>query len=161
MAGQQIIESKGLRTARGGISAAGLTATRLFRRYAGINPLSQAPAGGAPTLSVRSQFMTLTVEAGDYVFLSHSQLPNFETGRRGVYNRLYEVIEKQPDYSAGSMAWTLLDTGWAISKVASRVAPQGTPAYSSASTTLRSRYMFISQNSTKTYSDGTPGKTLF
>lgn len=161
LAGQQIIESKGLRSERGGVALAGLTATRIFRRYSGINPITRAPLGGAPTLSVTSQFMTLKVEAGDYVFASHPLLPNFETGRRGVATRLYEVIGKQPNYTEGSMTCTLLDSGWARSKVLSRVAPQGTPAFPNASSSARSRYLFISGAATNAYSDGTPGKTIF
>jgi hypothetical protein len=161
LAGQDIIESKGLRSARGGISLAGLTATRIFRRYAGLNPVTLAPTGGAPTLAVSSQYMTLTVEAGDYVFASHPLLPNFETGRRGVFNRIYQVIEKQPNYGEGSMAYSLLDAGWVSGKKLSRVAPAGTADYPAAATSDRSRYMFVCNSATGAYSDGTAGKTIF
>jgi hypothetical protein len=161
LAGQDIIESKGLRSVRGGISLAGLTATRIFRRYAGINPVTLAAYGGAPTLGISSQFMTLTVEAGDYVFASHPLLPNFETGRRGVFNRIYEVIEKQPNYSQGSMTYSLLDTGWASAKKLSRVAPDGTAAFADASSGDRARYIFICNSLTGAYSDGPAGKTIF
>ena len=161
LAGQGIIESKGLKSVRGGVSLAGLTATRIFRRYAGINPVTIAPTGGAPTLAVSSQYVTLTVETGDYVFASHPMLPNFETGRRGVFNRIYEVIEKQPNYAEGSMAYSLLDTGWVSGKKLSRVAPEGTAPYTSASSGERARYMFICRAQTGTYSEGTPAKTIF
>lgn len=161
LAGQDIIESKGLRSVRGGISLAGLTATRIFRRYAGINPVTYAPTGGAPTLGITSHYMTLTVETGDYIFASHPLLPNFETGRRGVYNRIYEVIEKQPNYSEGSMAYSLLDAGWASAKKLSRIAPQGTAAFPEASSGDRSRYLFICSSASDSYSDGTEGKTIF
>jgi hypothetical protein len=161
LAGQQIIESKGLRSLRAGVSLAGLTATRIFRRYAGINPVTGASAGGAPTLAVTSQYMTLTADVGDYVFASHPLLPNFETGRRGVYNRIYEVVERQPQFSQGSMTYHLLDTGWASAKKLSQVAPQGTPAYTLASSSQRSQYMFVSNSATGGYSDGTAAKTIF
>ena len=105
--------------------------------------------------------MTLKVEAGDYVLASHPLPPNFETGRRGVASHIYEVIGKQPNYTEGSMTCTLLDSGWAGSKVLSRVAPQGTPVFPNASSSARSRYLFISSAATKAYSDGTPGKTIF
>jgi hypothetical protein len=59
------------------------------------------------------------------------------------------------------MAYQLLDTGWMGTKVLSRIAPQGTPAWSSASTAQRERYMFLSQEASQTYSDGTAGKTVF
>jgi len=110
---------------------------------------------------VVSHFLTLTVEVGDYVFLSHRLLPSFETGRRGLFNRVFEVIEKQPDYSAGTITYRLLDTGWMTKKRLSRLAPQGTPTYPAASDAERARYMFICQDLTAAYSDGTAGKTIF
>jgi len=161
LAGQHTIESKGLKLARGGASLAGLTATRIFRRYGGMDPVGGAPNGGAVTLAVTSHFMTLTVEVGDYVFLSHPLLPNFATGRRGVANRICEVIEKQPDYAEGTMTYRLLDVGWVVSKRLPRIAPDGTPAWPSATSAQRDRYMFVCADATKQYSDGTAGKTIF
>ena len=161
LAGQDIIESKGLRTARGGLSLAGLTATRIFRRYDGVDPVNGSPRGGAPTSSINSQYMTLTVESGDFAFLSHPLMPNFQTGRRGVFNQIVEVIDKQPKYNEGSMTYQLLDSGWMSSKILSRIAPAGTPAFTVASSSQRARYAFLSANSTKSFSDGTAAKTIF
>jgi len=161
LAGQHIIESKGLKLARGGASLAALTATRIFRRYAGLDPVSSAPNGGAPTLSVTSHFLTLTVEVGDYVLVSHPLLPNFQTGRRGIYNRLFEVIEKQPDFAQGTMAFRLLDAEWMRSKRISRLAPPETPAWPSATQAQRDRYMFVCADSTRQYTDGTTAKTIW
>lgn len=161
LAGEDIIESKGMRSARGGVSLAGLTATRIFRRYSGIDPVSQLPKGGALDLTVVSHFMTLTVEIGDFVFASHSLLPDFGIGRRGVFNRLFEVVEKQPNFAEGTMNYRLLDAGWISAKKLSRLAPQGTPAFTAASSAQQARYMFISADATQEYSDGAPGKTIF
>jgi hypothetical protein len=72
-----------------------------------------------------------------------------------------EVVDKQPNYTRGNMAYQLLDTGWMGSKVLSRIAPQGTPAWSGASSAQRERYMFLSQEATGAYSDGTAGTTVF
>ncbi len=161
LAGEDIIESKGMKLERGGASLAGITANRIFQRYGGMDPVTGSPRGGAATLSVTSQFMNLTIEAGDYVHFSHPLLPNLESGTQGIYNRTMEVVDKQPNYTQGNMAYRLLDTGWMGAKVLSRIAPQGTPGWSAASSTERERYMFLSQESTRTYSDGTPGKTVF
>ncbi|TAM79187.1 MAG: hypothetical protein EPN47_19455 [Acidobacteria bacterium] len=161
LAGEDIIESKGMKLERGGASLAGITANRIFHRYGGIDPVSGLPRGGAPALSVTSQFMNLTIEAGDFVYFSHPLLPNLEAGTRGVYNRIMEVVGKQPNYTQGNMAYQLLDTGWMGGKVLSRIAPQGTPAWSAASSAERERYMFLSQESNGNYSDGTRGKTVF
>jgi hypothetical protein len=161
LAGEDIIESKGMKLERGGASLANITANRIFQRYGGIDPVTAAPRGGAPALSVTSQFMNLTIEAGDFVYFSHPLLPNLEAGTSGVYNRIMEVVDKQPNYTQGNMAYRLLDTSWMGAKVLSRIAPQGTPAWSAASNTERERYMFLSQESSRAYSDGTPGKTVF
>lgn len=161
LAGENIIESKGTRLERGGAALASVTANRIFERYGGINPATGSPRGGAPTVSVTSQFMSLTIEVGDFVYLSHPLLPNLESGTRGIYNRIMEVINKQPNYTQGNMVYQLLDTGWVSSKALSLIAPQGTPAWSEASNTQRERYMFLSQEATQTYSDGTLAKTVF
>ena len=59
------------------------------------------------------------------------------------------------------MTYRLLDMGWMAAKKLSRVAPQGTPAYPSASSAARTRYMFICDDTTGQYSDGTVGKTIW
>ena len=161
LAGQDIIESKGLRATRGGVSLAGLTATRIFRRYDGVDPVSGSPRGGAPTSSITSQYMTLTVEPGDFAFLSHPLMPNFQTGRRGVFNQIVEVTDKQPNYRDGTMTYKLLDSGWLRGKVLSRVAPAGTPDFTAASSFQRARYGYLASSSTQAYSDGTSAKTVF
>jgi len=161
LAGHHLIESKGLKAARGGISLAALGATRIFRRYGGLDAVSGAPNGGAAMLTVTTHFMTLTVEVGDYVYLSHPLLPDFESGRRGVSNRIFEVFEKQPNYAQGTMTYRLLDTNWIRSKKLSRVAPTGTPAWPDATQAQRDRYMFICLDSTKKHGDGTAGKTIW
>jgi hypothetical protein len=161
LAGQHTIESKGLRLARGGASLAGLTATRIFRRYAGVNPASGEMRGGAAIYTVQSHFLTLPVEVGDFVFLSHPLLPDLGTGRRGVSNRICEVIEKQPNFAQGTMTFRLLDLGWVGGKKVSLVAPQGTPSFPAASSTERATYMFAADAATLQYSDGTEGKPIF
>jgi hypothetical protein len=161
LAGEDIIESKGMRTARGGAALAGITARRIFSRFAGIDPVSDLPAGGAMVLTVTAQYMTLTVEVGDWVYFSHPLVPNLRTGRRGIFNELFEVIDKQPDYSKGTMTYKLLDTSWLSSKILALIAPAGTPAWSSATSAERNRYLFLSNSATGSYSDGTPGRTVW
>lgn len=161
LAGENIIESKGMKLVHGGASLANITANRIFQRYGGMNPVTGVPRGGAPILSVTSQFMNLTTQAGDFVYFSHPLLPNLETGTRGIYNRIMEVVDKQPNYTRGNIAYQLLDTGWIGDKVLTRIAPQGTPVWNEASNSQREAYMFLSAESTQAYSDGTPGKTVF
>jgi len=107
--GQQwVCESKGLRTELGGQWFAQWAATRLFRRFAGT---PTALRGGAPTLQIEAFLMTLPVWAGDYVTVTHSKLPDVTTGAIGVTGRVYEVIDRSPDYAKGRMTYKLLDTG--------------------------------------------------
>ena len=55
--------------------------------------------------------MTLPVWVGDYLTLSHPLMPDLQTGALGVTNRVYEVVNRDPDYAGGKMKYTLLDTG--------------------------------------------------
>jgi hypothetical protein len=48
---------------------------------------------------------------GDLVVVTHSQMPNLLTGELGVTERLYEVIDREPDFARGRMRYRLLDTG--------------------------------------------------
>ncbi|HVB56426.1 MAG TPA: hypothetical protein VNE63_08355 [Candidatus Acidoferrales bacterium] len=161
LAGEDIIESKGIRTARGGAALAGITARRIFSRFSGIDPVTDRPTGGAMVLTVTAQYMTLTVEVGDLVYFSHPLVPNLRTGRRGIFNEIFEVIDKQPDYSKGTMTYKLLDTSWLSSKILSLIAPAGTPPWTAATSAERNRYMFLSSSATGAYSDGTSGKTVW
>jgi hypothetical protein len=117
--------------------------------------------GGAIVLTVTAQYMTLTVEVGDLVYFSHPLVPNLRTGRRGIFSEIFEVVDKQPDYSKGTMTYKLLDTSWLSSKILSLIAPAGTPSWAAATSAERNHYMFLSNSASGTYSDGTSGKTLW
>jgi hypothetical protein len=59
------------------------------------------------------------------------------------------------------MTYRLLDVSWLGGKKLSRVAPAGTPAWPAASSSQRAKYMFVADEATRQYSDGTAGKTVF
>lgn len=107
-AGQHVIESKGLRTVFGAQWFCQEVANRMFRRFAGT---PSALRGGAPVARVEAFLLTLPVWVGDYVNVSHPLMPNLLTGELGVVNRLYEVIDREPDFARGRMRYRLLDTG--------------------------------------------------
>jgi hypothetical protein len=102
------VESAGLRTECGAFPFTEWVSSRLFRRFGGVAP---GIKGGAPRLSVRAMLMTLPVWVGDYVALTHTKMPDITTGNLGVTNRIYEVVNRQPNYAQGQMAYELLDTG--------------------------------------------------
>jgi hypothetical protein len=107
--GQQFsISSKGLRTELGAFAFAEWMTSRLFRRFAGVAP---GIRGGAPLLTVRAMLMSLPVWVGDYAALTHTKMPDLTTGVRGVTDRIYEVVDRQPDFVNGQMQYRLLDTG--------------------------------------------------
>jgi len=102
------VQSKGLRTELGAYWFTQWTSQRLFRRFAGT------PAGllgGAPVVDVEAMLLTMPVWVGDYVTLSHPKMPDVMTGALGVVDRVYEVIDRSPDYLRGRMKYKLLDTG--------------------------------------------------
>ena len=107
--GQQFaLQSSGLRSYLGAFAFTAWMTGELFRRFGGLAP---GIKGGAPLLKVRAMLMSLPVWVGDYVALTHTKMPDITTGALGVTNRIYEVIDRQPDYASGSMEYQLLDTG--------------------------------------------------
>ncbi|MDE2097873.1 MAG: hypothetical protein KGL39_11540 [Patescibacteria group bacterium] len=107
-AGQLTINSAGLRSAYGAQAFCEDVADRLFSRFAGA---PENLKGGAPVLQVEAFLMTIPVWVGDYVYLTYALMPNPFTGTNGVTNRVYEVIDRTPDYANGKMRFKLLDTG--------------------------------------------------
>lgn len=107
-AGQHVIESKGLRTVLGAQWWCEEMANRLFARFAGT---PAALRGGAPVARIEAFLLTAPVWVGDYVAVTHPLMPDLRTGALGVTDRLYEVIDREPDYARGRMQYKLLDTG--------------------------------------------------
>ena len=107
--GNQIsVQSAGLRTEMGAFAFTEWVSARLFARFGGVAP---GIKGGAPLLTLRAFLMTLPVWVGDYVALTHTKMPDITTGALGVTGRMYEVIDRQPNYAQGQMTYKLLDTG--------------------------------------------------
>ncbi|HEX4311877.1 MAG TPA: hypothetical protein VHZ25_17740 [Acidobacteriaceae bacterium] len=111
------VQSDGLRTELGAQWFAQDISQRMFARFAGTTGLR----GGAPLISVQAFFATLPVWVGDYVTLSHPQMPDLFSGALGVSNRIFEVIDRSPDYANGRMQYKLLDTGLTGAAPAARI----------------------------------------
>lgn len=105
---QWSVQSKGLVGALGATWFTEWVSNMIFRRFAGT---PTGLKGGAPILAIQAFLMTLPVWVGDYVAVTHPLMPNVFTGALGVTARVYEVIERTPDYSNGKMQYKLLDTG--------------------------------------------------
>jgi len=148
------IESTGLRLARGGSLMAYLISDRIFRRYA------FAPA----VYRFKAFLSALPVELGDLVWLTHPLVPDYYRGRMGLASVVCEVIERQPDLANGSVSFGLLDLRYCQMTTPYLIAPAsaGIPSWAGASPQQKQQYMFVSQAATGgTYSDGTPGNTIF
>jgi len=151
---EQQVQSTGLRVARGGMMLSWLLSDRIFRRH----------AFGPPVYKFTAQLLTLQVELGDYVWLSHPKVLDMTTGKLGLNNVVCEVIDKQPDYSRGTVDFSLLDTRFIFVSKAYFIAAAtaGIPAYPSATAAERAQYMYISSAAMGgENSDGTPGNTIF
>jgi hypothetical protein len=119
-ASQLVIESKGLRTVLGAQWFCQEVANRLFARFSGIGL-----KGGAPVAQIEAFLLTAPVWTGDYVGVTHPLMPDLLTGELGVTDRLYEVIDREPDYARGRMRYRLLDTGLTGLEGARKFAPSG------------------------------------
>jgi hypothetical protein len=81
-----------------------------------------------------------------------------------LVNVLCEVIDKQPNWSRGTVDFSLLDTRFISISAAFQVAAlaSAVPAYPSATAAERQQYMFISSAAAGgENSDGTPGNTIY
>jgi hypothetical protein len=131
-----------------------LLADRTFRRH----------AFGPPVYKFTAQLLTLQVELGDYVWLSHPKVLDMTTGKLGLSNVLCEVIDKQPNYTQGTVDFTLLDTRFINLSTAFQIAAAAgnIPNYAAATPAERAQYMYISSAATGgENSDGTAGNTIF
>ena len=148
------IESTGLRLVRGGSLMAYLISDRIFRRY----------ALAAAVYRFKAFLSALPVELGDLVWLTHPLVPDYHQGRMGLASVVCEVIERQPDLGNGNVSFGLLDLRYCQVTKPYLIAPAsaGIQNWANASSQQKQQYMFVSQAATGgTYSDGTPGNTIF
>ncbi|MGH9406334.1 MAG: hypothetical protein ACRD3D_10935 [Terriglobia bacterium] len=151
---QQQIEATGLVLPYGGYMRAQMIADRIFRRHA------FAP----PVYKLKAFLSTLTVELGDYVWLTHPLVADFQSGKLGLSSVVCEVIGKRPNYAQGNADFDLLDTRFINLTTPYYIAPAaaGIPAWTGASAAQKAHYMFVSGAvNGGTYADGTAGNTIF
>jgi hypothetical protein len=152
------IQSRGVRSALGGMRLAHLMANMIFRRY-GLKPLTLKPRGFAPCLRL---------EVGDKLLITHPQIPNgkFPAALRdagsnlGVTGTLWEVIGTRKQLAGATVDIDLLHVSWQLATNSWEIAPDATPAYTSASSLQKSTYFFVCGSNNK-YSNGDPAHTLW
>ncbi|HEX5481383.1 MAG TPA: hypothetical protein VFZ08_02000, partial [Terriglobia bacterium] len=151
---QQQIEATGLVLPYGGMMRAQMIADRIFRRHA------FAP----PVYKVKAFLSALTVELGDYVWLNHPLVADFQIGKMGLANVVCEVVGKSPNYGQGNIQLDLLDTRFINLSKPYYIAPatNGVPKWTGAKVGQKAQYLFISQAASGgTYADGAAGNTIF
>ncbi|HEV2498562.1 MAG TPA: hypothetical protein VGY31_03155, partial [Terriglobia bacterium] len=151
---QQQVEATGLVLPYGGYMRAQMIADRIFRRHA------FAP----PVYKVKAFLSTVTVELGDYVWLTHPLVADFQTGKLGLTSVVCEVTGKRPNYAQGNVEFDLLDTRFVNLTTPYYIAPSasGVPSWPGASAAQKAQYMFVSSAASGgTYADGTVANTIF
>ncbi|HEV2416882.1 MAG TPA: hypothetical protein VGX94_03695, partial [Terriglobia bacterium] len=151
---QQQIEATGLVLPYGGYMRAQMIADRIFRRHAFAPPLYK----------VKAFLSTVTMELGDYMWLTHPLVADFQTGKLGLTSVVCEVTGKRPNYAQGNVEFDLLDTRFINLTTPYYIAPSasGVPSWPDASAAQKTQYMFVSSAANNgTYADGAAGNTIF
>lgn len=146
----QQAELTGLRSRRGGMARAFILADRIFRRH----------ANGTPVYTCKVQLRNMQPELGDYVLLTHPKLLDLKTGLIGVTNILCQVIDRQPNFSAGNLEYKLIDTRFIELSKAVEFAPDSLPVWTSSSTVQKNTYLYIC-NDSGLMGDGSAASELF
>ncbi len=152
LSSQLSIRSQGLRSNLQGASRAGITARRIFQRYA------NGPTGEI-TL-VHPSLQACIVEVGDYVTVTHRLMRNLDNGTIGWTNRICQVMNVQPQYASGRIQFTLLDVNAIASRPAYQYAADSVPAWTSATSGQRAQYLFQA-NASSQQSDGSAAGRIF
>jgi hypothetical protein len=75
--------------------------------------------------------------------VTHPYIPA-KGGGMGLVNHWFEVTGKTPDWSKGEFAYELLDVNW-MNTTPLVIAPDGTPAWASASAAQQAEYGFVDE----------------
>jgi hypothetical protein len=149
LAGENIIESRGLRSAFGGYAIAAIVSRLIFLRYAN----KQLQFDGLPNIWSQS-----LLEPGDITSITSSIVPDRELGVLGITAKSFEILDRSWDPMEGIASFKLLAVD--LSKFSQfKIAPNAEADFLSASPGDQSTYLFLSDDSGK-YSDGTPANTL-
>jgi len=148
MVGEQIIESKGMRSTSQGFLWAAIIARLLFLRYGSKNLL----LNGLPFF-----WSQCLLEPGDIIQLTIAQVPNRAGGTLGVTNMTFEVFDRNWRFMNGITELKLLAID--LSKFKQfLITPNAEAVYASASPTDQAKYMFQC-NAAGKYSTGAAANT--
>ncbi len=132
-----IIESKGLRTDLDGVRNARFAGGKIRQRF--LEPPIEIIA--------ETLFSKRAFEVGDVVGVTHSALPDMETGARGWAAVQCEVVKAVPDFRRGRMRFTLITTNFG--RRYRVIAPNSVPDYTSQTQSQKDKYMTIADTGTE------------
>lgn len=156
--GQQTIESQGLRSGLNGVFIASTTAFLLFLRY-GLKALCYGDNGkNSASDPLNAFWVAALLDPGDFVTLSHQQVPDRITGTIGITNKAFVVLDMTWQFFIGNVQLKLIEID--LSKFKNYlVTPNAESDFTAASPTDKAKYMFLCGD-LDAYSDSTPANTL-
>ena len=162
MYGQQIIDSKGLRSGLNGLFLARMTAFLIFLRYSSKALCHGDNGKNASSNPVTAFWSAARVEPGDFVLMTHPDVPDRAAGVLGIIDKAYVAMDRTWQFaiggSPGTVQFKLIELD--LNKFQQfLIAPNGEASYASASTADRAKYLFLCSDA-DVYSTGAAGNTL-
>ena len=152
--GELTITADGMRSAFQGFFLAASVSYMIFLQYGFKMLLFDSNSSDC-------QWNVLLLESGDYVYVTHPDIPDRTTGDMGITNKLFRIKNKTINFKEGLVLLTLIDSSYLSTfgfyRIAHSYDPNigdtPTPPYASASTSEKARYMFEC-NGVDQYSNG-------
>jgi len=161
MYGQQTIESKGLRSGLNGLFLARMTAFLIFQRYASKALCHGDNGKNSPSDPINALWTAARVEPGDFVTVTHPDIPDRTTGVLGITGKVYAVMDRTWQFpiggSDGLVQLKLLEVDFGQFRQY-LIAPNGEADFAGAGSD-QTKYMFLCNDSDQ-YSNATAGNTL-
>jgi len=149
LTGEQIIESKGMRSGLAGFLLAKIISRLIVFRY------------GLKNLRIETMPFTWTeciLEPGDVVTLENSSIPDREAGAIGISKKLV-VLDRNWRFMDGVVEYTLIDGSYLDKFKAYLITTDGQADYTASDSAHQLSDMFLCNDSNQ-YSTGAPGHTL-
>jgi hypothetical protein len=155
---QVTIESQGVQSVLGGWQLSRRLARALFLRHAWRT--------GMPTIT--AFWRAAVVEPGDFVTVSHPEIPDLVAGTMGVTNRLYQALDVTRDLDNDNVQLKLIDANWLAQLLGTGLAgykicngaTQTAPYVSSSNPSYAGQYMFICDDTGHYTPSGDAGHAL-
>lgn len=133
------VNAEGFRLGLGATARLFLLCNRIFNRH----------AFGTPEYTIRAFLKDITLELGDFFYLTHHLVLDLKTGYVGIENVLVEIVDRQPDYSVGMITFKAIDTRFtSLPSGAFKIADvnDSIPNWPAATAAQKALFMFISDN---------------